>query len=98
MLTPLSTVLPYVSNAVIVILLVAPAIWLAEPVIAKFVATAGDTVTLNGDEVVIPEAVAPIDLGWDSSELTSTIGILDATPLLNDTLVAVPKFVLLTVG
>ena len=90
--------MPYVSKAVIVILLVAPAIWLAEPVIAKLTAVAGDTVTLNGDEVVIPVAVALIDLGCASAALTSTIGTLEATPLLNDTLVAVPKFVLLTVG
>jgi len=61
-------------------------------------AIAGDTVTLNGVEVVIPVAVALIDLGWDSVAFTSTIGTLEATPLVKDTLVAVPKLVLLTVG
>ena len=69
MLEPLLTVLPYVSKAVIVILLVAPAISVAEPVIVKLAAVAGETVTLNGVEVVIPDAVALIDLGWDSLEL-----------------------------
>jgi hypothetical protein len=59
---------------------------------------AGETVTLNGVEVVIPVAVALIDLGCDSLELTSTIGTLEATPLLKDTFVAEPKFVALTVG
>jgi hypothetical protein len=83
---------------VIVILLIAPATWLAEPVIAKLTAAAGDTVTLNGVEVVIPVAVALMDLGCASLELTSTIGTLEATPLLNDTLVALPKLVPLTVG
>ena len=69
MLAPLFTVLPYVSKAVIVILLVAPAISVAEPVIAKLTAVAGETVTLNGVEVVMPEAVALIDRACDSSEL-----------------------------
>ena len=90
--------MPYVSNAVMVILLVAPAISAAEPVIVKLVAVAGDTVTLNGVEVVTPDAVALIDLGWDSFELYNTIGILLATPSVNVTLVPVPKFVELTCG
>ena len=97
-MVPLLTVLPYVSKAVIVILLVAPAIWVAEPVIVKLAAVAGDTVTLNGVEVVTPEAVALIDTGWDSVAFTSTIGMLEATPLVKDTSVAMPKFVELTVG
>ena len=77
---------------------VAPAISAAEPVIAKLVAVAGDTVTLKGVEVVIPLAVAEIDLGCDWLELYNTIGILLATPSVNVTLVDDPKFVLLTIG
>ena len=53
----------------IVILLVAPAVSLEEPVIAKLVAVAGDTVTLKGVEVVIPLAVAEIERACDSLEL-----------------------------
>jgi hypothetical protein len=81
-----------------VISLVAPAIWPAEPVIVKLTAAAGDTVTLNGVEVVIPVAVALIDLGCASVALNNIIGTLEATPLLKDTFVALPKFVALTVG
>ena len=86
------------SSAVIVISLVAPAISLAEPVILKFVAVAGLTVTLNELDVVIPDAVAEIDLGRNSFALYNTIGTLVATPLLNVTSVALPKAVLLTIG
>ena len=82
----------------IVILLVAPAISVAEPVIAKLTAAAGFTVTLNGVEVVMPEAVALMDRGWDSFALNRTIGILEAIPLVNVTLVEEPKLVELTVG
>ena len=82
----------------IVRLLVAPAISAAEPVIVKLVAVAGLTVTLKGVDVVIPEAVAEIDLGCDSLELYKTIGILLATPSVNVTLVDDPKFVELTCG
>ena len=79
-------------------LLVAPAISVAEPVIAKLTAVAGETVTLNGVDVVMPEAVALIDRGCDSLALNKTIGMLEATPLVKDTLVTEPKFVELTVG
>ena len=82
----------------IVISLVPPAVWLEPPVIAKFTAAAGLTVTLRSLDVVIPLAVALIDLACDSFELYNTIGILLATPLLNVTLVPVPKLVELTCG
>ena len=82
----------------IVRLFVAPAISAAEPVIVKFVAVDGLTVTLNGVDVVIPLAVAEIDLGCDSLELYKTMGIVLATPSVNVTLVDDPKFVALTVG
>ena len=64
----------------------------------KLTAAAGLTVTLKGVDVVIPLAVALIDLACDSFELYNTIGTLLATPSVNVTLVPVPKFVALTVG
>ena len=75
---------------------VAPAVYSAEPVILKLAAAAGLTVTLKGVDVVIPLAVALIELACDSLELYNTIGTLLATPSVNVTLVPVPKFVELT--
>ena len=77
---------------------VAPAISAAEPVIVKLVAAAGLTVTLKGVDVVTPLAVALMDLACDSFELYNTIGMLEATPSVNVTLVDDPKFVELTCG
>ena len=78
--------------------LVAPAISAADPVIAKFTAAAGLTVTLRPLDVVIPDAVAEIERACDSLELYNTIGMLLATPSVNVTLVPVPKFVEFTCG
>ena len=90
---------PYVSYAVKVNWSVAPAIGVElAAVIVIPVAVDGLTVTLRSLDVVIPDAVAEIDLGCDSFALYKTIGTLLATPLLNVTLVPVPKSVLFTVG